>query len=77
MPIYARRVFRLSITTALSLAVAYGTGLPLPFLAPIFALMLASQPSPPLHLKGLIGLVVLVSILRLETVYNLAGQYMV
>lgn len=62
MPIYARRVFRLSITTAASLAVAYGIGLPLPFLAPIFALMLASQPSPPLPLKGLIGLVVLVSI---------------
>jgi hypothetical protein len=81
MPIYARRVFRLSITTALSLAVAYGTGLPLPFLAPIFALMLASQPSPPLHLKGLIGLVVLVSItlgiglmiIPLLTYYSSAG----
>lgn len=62
MPIHARRVFRLSITTALSLAVAYGIELPLPFLTPIFALMLTSQPSPPLKLKGLIGLVTLVSV---------------
>lgn len=62
MPIYARRVFRLSITTALSLAVAYGVELPLPFLTPIFALMLTSQPSPPLKLKSLIGLVALVSV---------------
>ena len=53
MPIHARRVFRLSITTALSLAVAYGIELPLPFLTPIFALMLTSQPSPPLKLKAL------------------------
>lgn len=62
MSLFARRVFRLSITTALSLAIAYGMALPLPFLTPIFAFMLASQPAPPLNLKGLIGLVVLVSI---------------
>jgi hypothetical protein len=62
MPIYARRVFRLSLTTALSLAVAYAMALPLPFLAPIFAFMITSQPSPPLNLKGLIGLVAVVSI---------------
>lgn len=62
MPIYARRVFRLSITTALALAVAYGIAMPLPFIAPLIAFMLASQPSAPINVKGLVGLIALVSI---------------
>lgn len=53
----ARRVFRLSLTTALSLAIAYGLALPLPFLTPLMALMLTAKPGPPLGLKQLLGLV--------------------
>jgi DUF2955 family protein len=60
MPIAARRVFRLSLTVALSLAGAYALAVPLPYLAPIFALMFTATPSPPMGLKGLFGLVVLV-----------------
>lgn len=60
MPIQARRIFRLSLTTALALAVAYALAVPLPFLAPLFATMLVARPAPPPGLKGLAGLVVLV-----------------
>ena len=58
----ARRVFRLSLTVALSLACSYGLQLPLPYLAPIFALIITAKPAPPIGLKGLVGLVVLVSV---------------
>ncbi len=60
MHIQARRVFRLSATTALSLAAAYALQLPLPYLAPIFALLLTLQPAPPLGVKKLLGLLVLI-----------------
>lgn len=62
LPLAARRVFRLALTVALSLAFAYGLQLPLPFLAPIFALMLTATPAPPLGLKGLVGLLILVAV---------------
>lgn len=58
--IEARRVFRLSLTVASSLAFAYGIGLQLPFLAPIFALMLTAAPAPPMGVKGLLGLILVV-----------------
>lgn len=60
MHIQARRIFRLSLTTALALAAAYALAVPLPFLAPLFAIMLVAKPSPPPGLKGLVGLVLLV-----------------
>lgn len=56
MPIAAKRVFRLSLTVTLSLAVAYGSGQTLPFVAPLFALMLGVAPKPPMGPKGLFGL---------------------
>jgi len=62
MPIEARRVFRLSLTVALSLAVAYALQLPLPFITPLFALMLTVGPTPPMGVKGLIGLISVVLI---------------
>ena len=62
MPIAARRVFRLSLTMALALAGAYGLALPLPFLAPLFALLLGAAPAPPPGPKGLLGLILLVVI---------------
>lgn len=59
MHIQARRIFRLSLTTALALAVAYALAVPLPFLAPLFSIMLVAKPSPPPGLKGLFKLVLL------------------
>lgn len=62
MPIFARRIYRLSLTTALALTIAYAFAFPLPFIAPLFAFMLTSQPSPPINPKGLIGLIALVAV---------------
>ena len=62
IPIQARRVFRLSLTVALSLAVAYGMDFSLPYIAPIFALMLTAKPAPPMGLKGLFGLLLVLLI---------------
>lgn len=47
---------------ALSLAASYALQLPLPFLAPLFALMLTSSPARPMGLKSLFGLITLVLI---------------
>jgi hypothetical protein len=60
MHIQARRIFRLSATVALALAAGYALKLPLPFIAPLFALMLTAPPKPPAGLKGLFGLVIVV-----------------
>jgi len=45
---------------ALSLAAAYGFRAPLPYIAPIFALLLTAAPKPPMDPKGLLGLVTVV-----------------
>jgi hypothetical protein len=58
----ARRVFRLSFCAALSVFIAYGMAVPLPFLAPIFVLMLGLKPAPPIGFKGLFGLLLVVAI---------------
>jgi hypothetical protein len=60
LPVDARRVFRLSLTMALALAVAYGMDAPLPYLAPVIALLLGAAPAAPPGPKGLLGLVVVV-----------------
>lgn len=62
MHLQARRAFRLSLTIALSLVIAYALMFPLPFLAPIFALMLTLKPAPPIGLKQLFGLILVVMI---------------
>ena len=62
----ARRVFRLSLTVAIALAVSYGVGATLPFIAPLFAFMLGAAPKPPMGPKGLFGLI-LVLFLILST----------
>ena len=66
LPIAARRVFRLSLTVALALAVSYGMAVTLPFIAPLFAFMLGAAPKPPMGPKGLVGLI-LVLFLILST----------
>ena len=60
MHIQARRIFRLSGTVALTLTAAYAMQLQVPFVAPLFALMLTAPPKPPAGFKGLFGLVVVV-----------------
>jgi len=62
MHIQARRIFRLSLVSALALAAAYALQLPLPFLAPLFAFMFASMPAPPMGPKSLFGLLLVVMI---------------
>lgn len=62
MPVQARRIFRLGLTMALAQAIAYALALPIPFLAPLFVLILGAAPAPPMGVKGLFGLVVLVLI---------------
>lgn len=57
LPVGARRSFRLSLTVALSLVIAYGMQLPLPFLAPIFAILLGLKPAPPPGLKGMLKII--------------------
>ncbi len=64
LPIWARRVFRLAFTIALSLWLAYGSTISLPYLAPLFAFFLGLKPGPAMPVKGLIGLV-LVTLLTL------------
>jgi hypothetical protein len=61
LPLGARRVFRLALTVALTLVFAYALAGPIPFIAPIFALVLTMVPGPPMPPKGLVGLLVLVA----------------
>ena len=63
MHIGAKRVFRLSLTVALSLAVSYGMANTMPFIAPLFAFMLGAAPKPPMGAKGLVGLILILSLI--------------
>lgn len=58
MPLGARRTFRFGAVVALALLLAYGLGAPLPFIAPVFAILLSAAPTPPMPLKGALGLLV-------------------
>lgn len=62
MPLDARRTFRFGAVVVLSLALAYGLATPLPFLAPIFAVLLTAAPAPPMGAKQLLGLMLVVAI---------------
>lgn len=62
LPLPARRVFRLALTIGLAVVFSYALDSSLPYMAPIFALYLTATPGPPLPLKGLIGLLVLLII---------------
>jgi len=62
MPVAARRVFRMGLTMALAMAGAYAMAVPLPYLAPVFALLFTLKPAPPMGLKSLVGLIILVGI---------------
>lgn len=58
-----RRVFRLGLTTALALAAGYALDTNMPFLAPLFGFLLTAQPKPPMGLKGLLGLLLVIAIM--------------
>lgn len=60
MPVQARRVLRLGLTVAITLAISYGLGLEMPFIAPLFALLLTAPPGPPMPARQMLTLVVLV-----------------
>ncbi|MET0027242.1 MAG: DUF2955 domain-containing protein [Candidatus Thiodiazotropha sp.] len=62
LPVNARRAFRLSLTVALSLVIAYALQLPLPFIAPLFGILLSLKPAPPISLKNLMKLILVVAI---------------
>ncbi len=62
MDLTARRIFRLSITTAMSLACGYAFQLQVPYLAPIFGVLLTVDPAPPLGPAKLLALLVLIPV---------------
>ena len=62
MPLGARRTFRFGAVVALTLVLAYGLATPMPFLAPMFAVLLTAAPGPPMGPKQLLGLLLVVAI---------------
>jgi hypothetical protein len=50
----------MSLTMALALAIAYGLGAPLAYLAPLLVVVLGAAPAPPPGFKGLLGLILVV-----------------
>ncbi|TLM77349.1 DUF2955 domain-containing protein [Microbulbifer harenosus] len=60
MPLAARRCYRLAFTTALSLALCYGFDIGIPFVAPVFAVLLAAVPAPPPGARAALGLVLFI-----------------
>ncbi|MGB1142149.1 MAG: DUF2955 domain-containing protein, partial [Halioglobus sp.] len=53
----------MSLTTALSLVVGYSMAMNMPYMAPLFGFMLTVAPKPPMALKGLLGLLVVVAVM--------------
>ncbi|WP_051687198.1 DUF2955 domain-containing protein [Microbulbifer sp. HZ11] len=56
LPLAARRCYRLAFTTALALALCYGLNIGIPFVAPVFAVLVAAAPTPPPDVRGAFGL---------------------
>ncbi|EED30914.1 conserved hypothetical protein [gamma proteobacterium NOR5-3] len=56
------RALRFAFATALALGLAYALGFPLPFLAPLFVVFLSAMPGPPMGPKGLVGLLLVMSV---------------
>ena len=63
MHLGARRVFRVSLTVSVALAVGYAMGMTMPYMAPVFGFLLSAAPKPPMALKGLLGLLLVVAIM--------------
>jgi hypothetical protein len=74
--IQARRIFRLSFTPALALAIAYAIPTPLPFIAPLFAFFLTAMPGPPLGAKKLLLIPLLLYFQLTALLLVLIGLYL-
>lgn len=85
MELSARRTYRLSLVVGISLCVSYALDFPLPFLSPIFALLLSLKPGDAIGLKGLVGVGLLICItlsmglmlIPMVTHYSLTGLCLV
>ncbi|MDO3384784.1 DUF2955 domain-containing protein [Gilvimarinus sp. SDUM040013] len=62
MPLAARRSYRMAITLSLVLAAAYGLNIGIPFLAPLFVVILMAKPAPPPGPKQLFILLIAVAV---------------
>jgi hypothetical protein len=60
MPLGARRTFRLASVMAVALVLGYGSGMPMPYFAPVFAMLVTAAPAPPLGFKALRDLCVVI-----------------
>lgn len=61
LPLAARRCYRLAFSTSLALALCYGLDIGIPFVAPVFAVLVASAPAPPPGIRAALGLVLFVA----------------
>ncbi|MDP5054981.1 MAG: DUF2955 domain-containing protein, partial [Congregibacter sp.] len=53
------RVLRFAFAVSLALILAYGLQFPLPFMTPLFVILLSAMPGPPMGPKGLLGLLLI------------------
>ena len=58
----SKRIYRVSLVTALALAIAYALRIDLPFIAPLFTFLLALRSEQPINLKSLLVLMVVIAI---------------
>ena len=63
MPIEARRTFRLALTVTVALVLAYGSGISVPYFAPLLAFILTVKPAPPMPVGKLLILAVALAVI--------------
>ncbi|GAB3277944.1 DUF2955 domain-containing protein [Parahaliea aestuarii] len=62
LPLAARRSFRLATAAALAVAAAYGLAMPIPFIAPLLAVILGASAKPPPGPKQLLVLLIVLMV---------------
>ena len=63
MPIESRRTFRLALTFTVALVLAYGSGMSVPYFAPLLAFILTVKPAPPMPVGKLLILAVALAVI--------------
>lgn len=63
MPIESRRTFRLALTVTVALVLAYGSGMSVPYFAPLLAFILTAKPAPPMPVGKLLMLAVALAVI--------------
>ena len=63
MPIESRRTFRLALTVTVALVLAYGSGMSVPYFAPLLAFILTVKPAPPMPVGKLLMLAVALAVI--------------